>query len=342
MARVGSAKDARRGAGYWQRAQPVREGGRPALCPRPIVSPDPVVVARGLTKRYRDVLAVEGLDLDIRRGEVYALLGRNGAGKTTAIRMLLGLIRPTRGRVEVLGRAIVPGETAVFARVGYLVEAASAYPNLTVAENLQIQRRLTGVPRSSVGEAIDLLGLGGSADRRAGQLSLGNKQRLSLARALLHRPDLLVLDEPANALDPAGIVEVRELLRSLAAQHGVTVLLSSHILSEVAHLADRIGILHSGRLIQELDRAALHDQAHGYLHVVVSDPDRASRILRASGFARIEREEAPERGLRVLDAAGRAAEVAALVVDSGLGLEALTPVPEDLESYFLRLTGGAP
>lgn len=329
-------------AGYWQGgARPGREGGQSAPRAGFIVSVVAAVAARGLIKRYGDVLAVEGLDLDVRRGEVYALLGRNGAGKTTTIRMLLGLIRPTQGRVEVLGRAIVPGETEVFAKVGYLVETASAYPNLTVVENLGIQQRLTGVPRAAVGEAIDLLGLGASADRRAGQLSLGNKQRLSLARALLHCPDLLILDEPANALDPAGIVEVRELLRNLAAERGVTVFMSSHILSEVAHLADRIGIVHAGRLIQELDRGQLHDRARRHLHVEVSDPDLAALVLGEAGFSRIEREETPDRGLRVLDADDRAAEVAALLVGSGLGLQALTPVQEDLESYFLRLTGGA-
>ena len=176
------------------------------------MTPDTVIATRALTKRYRDVTAVDNLELDVRRGEIYGFLGRNGAGKTTTIRMLLGLIRPSSGEVSVLGQRITPGETDVFARVGYLVETATAYPNLTVRENLDIQRRLTGAPRTAVAESIERLSLGTYADRRAGQLSLGNKQRLSLARALLHAPEVLVLDEPANALDPAGIVEVRELL----------------------------------------------------------------------------------------------------------------------------------
>ena len=143
-----------------------------------------------LVKRYGDVTAVDGLSLRVARGEIYAFLGLNGAGKTTTIRMLLGLIRPTSGEATILGTRITAGESAVFARVGYLVETATAYPNLTVRENLDIQRRLTGAPRTAVGEAMALLGLSKSAERRAGQLSLGNKQRLSLARALLHRPEL--------------------------------------------------------------------------------------------------------------------------------------------------------
>jgi ABC-2 type transport system ATP-binding protein len=304
-------------------------------------SGDTVIGTGSLTKRYRDVLAVDGLRLDVRRGEVYAFLGRNGAGKTTTIRMLLGLIRPTSGEVQILGRRIAPGETDVFGRVGCLVETATAYPNLTVAENLGIQRRLTRSPSTAVAEAIHQMRLEPYQNRRAGQLSLGNKQRLALARALLHRPDLLVLDEPANALDPAGIVEVRELLRDLATERGVTVFMSSHILAEVAHLADRIGIVHAGRLLEEIDREDLHAKTRTCLTVGVSDPDRATAVLGEAGFIHIERTD-DHTGLRVLDAGGRSADIARLVVNAGLELTALTPMQEDLESYFLRLTGGTP
>ena len=240
---------------------------------------DTAIATRALTKRYRDVLAVDSLDLDVRRGEIYGFLGRNGAGKTTTIRMLLGLIRPTGGEVEVLGRRIVPGETSVFGRIGYLVETATAYPNLTVRENLEIQRRLTSSPPKAIAEAIALLRLEPYADRRAGQLSLGNKQRLALARALLYSPELLVLDEPANALDPAGIVEIRELLQRLAAERGVTVFMSSHILAEVAHLADRIGIVHDGRLIEESSREELAAKARSFSQEALTEQERADALL---------------------------------------------------------------
>ncbi len=302
---------------------------------------DTAIATRGLTKRYRDVLAVDALDLDVRRGEVYGFLGRNGAGKTTTIRMLLGLIRPSAGDVTVLDRRIASGETAVFGKIGYLVETATAYPNLTARENLDIQRRLTGAPPAAVADAIALLRLEPYADRRAGKLSLGNKQRLSLARALLHSPELLVLDEPANALDPAGIVEVRDLLRTLATERGVTVFMSSHILAEVAHIADRIGIVHEGRLIEELDREELAAKARPYVDVRVSDPERAVALLHEAGFADIEPStEDAAVGLRVFDARDRASEIARLLVGAGLELTALTPAHEDLESHFLRLTGG--
>jgi len=243
------------------------------------MSADAAITTRGLSKHYGAVRAVEGLDLEVRRGEIYGFLGRNGAGKTTTIRMLLGLIRPSAGEVEVLGRRVAPGETGVFARVGYLVESATAYPNLTVRENLEIQRRLTGAPRSAVADTIALLRLDEYADRRAARLSLGNKQRLSLARALLHSPELLVLDEPANALDPAGIVEVRELLRTLATERGVTVFMSSHILSEVAHLADRIGIVHEGRLLEESSREELAAKARSFSAEALTEQQRADALL---------------------------------------------------------------
>lgn len=243
------------------------------------MTPDTVIATRALSKRYRDVLAVDALELDVRRGEIYGFLGRNGAGKTTTIRMLLGLIRPTGGEVTVLGQRVRPGDQAWLGRVGYLVESASAYPNLTVRENLDVQRRLTGAPRAAVADAIALMRLEEYADRRAGRLSLGNKQRLSLARALLHAPDVLVLDEPANGLDPAGIVEVRELLRSLADERGVTVFMSSHILAEVAHLADRIGIIHGGRLLEEHSRDDLAAKARAFSAEALTEQERADALL---------------------------------------------------------------
>ena len=329
----------------------------PAAATTSPVAPSDAVATRGLTKRYGDVPAVDGLDLHVRRGEIYGLLGRNGAGKTTTIRMLLGLIRPSAGEVEVLGRRVRQGANEVFARVGYLVETATAYPNLTVRENLDIQRRLTGAPRTAIAQVIELMRLGGCADRRARVLSLGNRQRLSLARALLHRPELLILDEPANALDPSGIVEIRRLLRSLAGERGVTVLMSSHILAEVAHLADRIGIVHEGRLLEELDHDQLRARERLYVSVGVSEPERAAALLAAAGFARVERTgrierieraervERPERvervggRLRVFGAEEHVARIARTLIDAGIDLTELTPVHEDLESYFLRLTG---
>lgn len=296
----------------------------------------PAVRLLGLTKRYREVTAVDGLTLEVGRGEVYGFLGRNGAGKTTTIRMLMGLVRPTRGRAEVFGRDVARERRRAAAMSGSLVETATAYPNLTVRENLEIERRLRRAPHEELGRVIEQLGLEEYAGRRAGRLSLGNLQRLALARAMLARPGLLVLDEPANGLDPAGIVEIRRLLRALADEDGVSVFVSSHILGEVAQLVDRIGIIHRGRLVDEVDMAA--SNASVRLQVRVSDAGKARRVLesrlklrdvRASGGVQLDIDcgEVP------------AAAVARVLVEAGVEVEALCPVREDLEQRFLRLTG---
>ena len=204
------------------------------------------------SKSYGPVRAVESVTLTVGRGEIYGFLGLNGAGKTTTIRTLLGMVRPTAGSVRVLGEAVGPSGRGPWSRVGHLVEAPSAYPELTVRENLEIARRLQALTDARlVTRVIERLGLASYADRKARALSTGNLQRLGLARALLHEPELLILDEPANGLDPAGVVEVRELLGDLARTRGVTVFMSSHILTEVDRLAGRIGIIHRGRLIEE-------------------------------------------------------------------------------------------
>src|SRR2546423_4444047 len=180
-----------------------------------------VIEASGLSKRYDTVTAVDSVDIGVDAGEIYALLGLNGAGKTTTIRMLLGMIRPSGGAVMLWGTPVAPSARSVWSRVGYLVETPAAYPELTVRENLEVVRRLRGVTdRGAVDTVIERLDLTRYADRRARTLSLGNAQRLGLAKALIHRPDLLILDEPANGLDPAGVVEIRHLLRDLAEAHG--------------------------------------------------------------------------------------------------------------------------
>ncbi len=295
------------------------------------------IAARSLTKRYPQVTAVEGLDLTVRRGEIYGFLGLNGAGKTTTIRMLLGLIRPSAGSVEVLGERVRPGQSAFLGRVGCLIESATAYPNLTVRENLEIQRRLTHAPQGAVDEAIEFLRLGEYRERRAGHLSLGNKQRLALARALLHHPDLVVLDEPANGLDPAGIVEIRELLRGLAREKGTTVFMSSHILTEVAQLADRLGIVHRGRLLEELDRDALRSKRRALLEIPTPAPDDAVAALSRAGFGPSERDAA---GLRLTAEPEDVPAVAQVLLAAGVPFTGISPLAEDLEDYFLRLTGG--
>src|SRR5512137_1694940 len=226
-----------------------------------------------LGKHYRDVRAVENLSLRVAEGEIYAFLGLNGAGKTTTIRMLLGMIKPTTGYARVLQTRVQLGAQEPWKSVGYMVEDPHAYPELTVYENLEVARRLhPGTPPASVGRIIERLDLAAYADRRTGTLSHGNAQRLGLAKALIHDPRLLILDEPANGLDPAGIVEIRELLLELTS-HGGTVFMSSHILAEVSLLAGRIGIIHQGHLLQELNTAELERDRRRRLLLQARDID---------------------------------------------------------------------
>ncbi len=298
-----------------------------------------IIETDDLGKHYGDVKAVEHLSLRVAEGEIYAFLGLNGAGKTTTIRMLLGMIKPTTGHATVLGKRVGPGRREPWADVGYLVEAPRCYPELTVAENLEVARRLhPGTPKAAVSDLIERLGLAAYADRRAGNLSQGNGQRLGLAKALLHRPKLLLLDEPANGLDPAGIVEIRALLFDLTRAQGVTVFMSSHILAEVARLAQRIGIIHQGRLLQELDIAALERNRRRWLTVRARDLAAAYQALLAAGGPA----ELHDGALTLTDAASveRPEEVNQRLVAAGTPPTHLLVEEEELEPYFLRLVGG--
>jgi ABC-2 type transport system ATP-binding protein len=299
----------------------------------------PAISTNELVKRFGKVTAVDGLSLRVERGEIYAFLGLNGAGKTTTIRMLLGMIKPTAGEACVLGNKIARGEKKPWASVGYLVESADAYPELTVRQNLEAMRRLRpGVEPQAVGRVIEQLGLAAYADRRAGALSHGNAQRLGVAKAMLHEPELLILDEPANGLDPAGIVEMRNLLSNLAHEQGVTIFMSSHILGEVSRLAQRIGIIHEGRLIQELDVASLERNRRQRLLIRARDGRAACDTLHQAGFPA---EMTADGAIAVTELAAieRPDEIATRLVHASNAPTMLVAEREDLEHYFLRLIG---
>jgi ABC-2 type transport system ATP-binding protein len=297
------------------------------------------IEANGLTKRFGDVIVVNDLSLNIRRGEIYGFLGLNGAGKTTTIRMLLGMIKPSAGAVSLFGIKVQSGQQPIWQRVGYMVETPHAYPDLTVRENLEIFRRLRQLKDAgSVENIIGQMGLALYADRRAGILSLGNAQRLGLAKALIHHPDLLLLDEPANGLDPAGIVEVRNLLLGLVQNDRVTVFISSHILSEVAKLATRIGVVHQGQLVKELTASELAEAEQQRLLVDVRDIAAAQAVLAKSGIT------AGLEGKNTLVITEKSAmqhpeKIATFLVEAGCPPSRLVIEQKDLESYFLELVG---
>jgi ABC-2 type transport system ATP-binding protein len=297
------------------------------------------IETRDLAKRYGRVIAVDDLSLRVTKGEIYAFLGLNGAGKTTTIRVLLGMVKPTSGEARVLGTRIRPGERRPWHSVGYLVETADAYPELTVRENLEAMRRLRpGTDPKAVSRIIEQLGLHSYADRRAGTLSHGNAQRLGLAKALLHTPELLILDEPANGLDPAGIVEIRNLLIDLARQSGVTVFMSSHILAEVSRMAGRVGIIHHGRLLRELSWDELERDRRRQVVLRARDNQAACALLASLGFSASLTSEGT---VALQDAAAieMPDEIATRLVHAGHAPTMLRVEEEDLEEYFLRLVG---
>src|ERR1041384_8289377 len=301
---------------------------------------DLAIETNDLSKFYGDVRAVDSVSLRVKRGEIYGFLGLNGAGKTTTIRALLGMIRPSEGNVKVLDQAVGPNGRGPWSRVGHLVESPSAYPELTVRENLEITRCMQNVTNSNAtSQVIERLGLASYAERKAGTLSTGNLQRLGLARALLHEPELLILDEPANGLDPAGVVEIRELLASLASEKGVTIFMSSHILTEWDRLAWRIGIIHKGKLIEGLDTEALEKLRSKRLEVKARDLQAAQQCMQSFGY-RFSLEDG-SIFLEDSQAIDHPDDIASMMVSAGVPPIRLAVEQQNLEDHFLQLTGAA-
>jgi ABC-type multidrug transport system ATPase subunit len=294
---------------------------------------DTVIETHGLTKRYSGgVLAVDRLDLRVPRGEVFGFLGPNGAGKTTTLRMLLGLVRPTAGTARVAGDD--PGAPAGLRRVGSLVENPAFYPYLSGPDNLRVIARYTATPEARIGPALEEVQLTAAGGQHFAHYSMGMKQRLAVAAALLKDPDLLILDEPTNGLDPQGVVDMRELIRGLG-QGERTVLLSSHLLNEVEQTCQRAGVISHGRLIAQ---GSLDELRGGATLLVRAAPrDRARQLLvHELGEAAVRDEDG---GLRLRVDPGRAPELNRRLVEAGVDVSELRPSERSLEDVFLQLTG---
>jgi ABC-type multidrug transport system ATPase subunit len=294
-----------------------------------------VVITHGLTKRYgKDIVAVDNLNLQVSRGEVFGFLGPNGAGKTTTLRMLLGLIRPTSGSAEVVGRH--PGEPDGLARVGSLVESPAFYPYLSGRENLKVVADYAGLPFERIDPALDEVELLPRAKDKFGTYSMGMKQRLAVAAALIKEPQLMILDEPTNGLDPQGVVEMRTLIRRLGTG-ARTVLLSSHLLNEVEQTCDRVAIIRKGKLIVEGRVSELRGQAT--LIVKATPADAARRALeRIVGSTAVGGSDGT---IRLSVGPDRAADINAALVGAGIRVSELRPAERTLEEVFLELTGEA-
>jgi ABC-2 type transport system ATP-binding protein len=298
-----------------------------------------IIITEKLSKHFKKVVAVSDLSLRITAGEIYGFLGLNGAGKTTTIRMLLGLIQPTAGSVFIMKRKVRTGHNDIWKNIGYMVEVPYSYPELTVRENLEIMRRMRFMSdKTAVDRIIEKLKLGEYIDRKAKNLSQGNNQRLGLAKALIHNPQILILDEPSNGLDPAGIVEIRELLLDLSVNKGVTIFISSHILSEISRLANRIGIIHDGKLIQELNIEQLDKLCRKRLRTDAADRNAAVSLLALNGY-NAYLDEIGKIEIKDEKAIANPSEIAKIMAFAGLPPTFLMIEEEDLESFFLRTIG---
>ena len=299
-----------------------------------------IVETKQLTKQYGTQKSVAELNIHVQRGRIYGLLGRNGAGKTTTMKMLLGLTQPTSGKVTIWGKSLLGNEKKLLPRIGSLIESPGFYPNLTGTENLRIFAALRGLKnQGAIKNALELVGLPYRDKKLFSQYSLGMKQRLAIALAVMHDPELLILDEPINGLDPIGIAEVRSFIRALCDERGKTILISSHILSEVALLADDIGIIDHGVLLEEESLADLEAKSDRYIRFIVSDTGRAAEIL-DSAFH--ENQFAVQDGhhLRLDSAKVPVAKIVSAFVQYGLEVSEAATVEESLEDYFKRVTGG--
>ncbi|GIP24553.1 ABC transporter ATP-binding protein [Paenibacillus sp. J22TS3] len=295
-----------------------------------------VIKTNGLTKSYRGRNAVSDLNLEIRKGEIYGFLGPNGAGKTTTIRMLLGLIRPTKGTVEILGKNLKSDKINILRRVGSLVEYPSYYGHLTAVENLEAIRRILDVPKSRIDEVLEIVSLTKESKRAVKGYSLGMKQRLGIASALLGSPELLILDEPTNGLDPSGIHEIRELIKQMPREHGITVLVSSHLLGEVEQMAGTVGIIRDGRMVFQDTIANLRQKAAGGIDIRVSEAESALWLAKDAGITG----QAQQNVLHVEGLDDK--QVASLVkrlVDNGHLIYRVEEKNKSLEDIFMEVIG---
>ncbi|MCX7746022.1 MAG: ABC transporter ATP-binding protein [Clostridia bacterium] len=301
---------------------------------------DYILQTFNLSKEFKHQKAVDNVNINVKRGEIYGFLGQNGAGKTTTIRMIMGIIKPTSGSIELFGEELISGSYNHFGRIGSIIETPGFYSNLTAIENLEIHRRLMGIPDiECIGKALKMVGLEGTEKKQVKNFSLGMKQRLGIARALLHNPELLILDEPTNGLDPFGIKEIRLLLLDLVQKRNLTVIISSHILSEVQQLANRIGIIHKGRLLEEIDYESLQKKNRHYIEIKVDD-DKTSIVL-IERKLNISDYKIVEPGLiRVYERLNDSGAINRTLVNGGIDVKSISLMNCTLEDYFIEMTGG--
>lgn len=300
-----------------------------------------VIETKGLTKEYNGKRSVSDLNLHIKKGRIYGLLGRNGAGKTTTMKMILNLIDSSAGEVIVFGKSMKKHNKEILPRIGCLIESPGFYPNLTGTENLKIFAELRGIPkRNAIKESLELVGLKYNDKKLFSQYSMGMKQRLAIALAVMHDPEILILDEPINGLDPIGIAEVRTFIRKLCTEKGKTILISSHILSEIELIADDIGIIDNGVLLEEESLEELKNMNKKYIKLIAHNDSKAVKVLEAC--FNIKNYSVEKNGtIKIYDLDLVIPELVRELVKEGIAVEEIRMKEDTLEDYFKRITGGA-
>ena len=299
-----------------------------------------IIQTNNLTKQYGEQKSVSAMNLHVKKGRIYGLLGRNGAGKTTTMKMLLGLTTPTSGKIKIFGKNIRENEKEILPRIGSLIESPGFYPNLTATENLKIFADLRGLKDSKyIKGALELVNLPYRDKKLFSQYSLGMKQRLAIALAIMHNPELLILDEPINGLDPIGIAEVRSFIKELCDERGKTILISSHILSEISLLADDVGIIDHGKLLEEESLEELEAKNTKFIHFLVSDARQAAQII-LTEFNNKNMQVVDGNNLYLYDTTLPTDVINRLLFERGINIYQVHLCEDTLEDYFKKITGG--
>lgn len=301
---------------------------------------DVILKTYNITKKYGNQIAVNNVNMTIKKGDIYGFIGQNGAGKTTLIRLITGLIHKTNGDIELLGASSENELNKARTMVGSLIETPSFYNNMTARENLEVSRRIRNIPGNKcVDEVLELVGLKNIEKKKVKNFSLGMKQRLGIANAIMGNPRLLILDEPINGLDPMGIVEIRELLKKINKEKDMTILISSHILSELSELATTYGIISNGKLIEEITSQELKEKCRKYIDLKVDDTSRAVTILeRKLGIN--DYQVLANKKIKVFSNLDNVGEVNSILSNSGIIVESIGVKGENLEEYFMNVIGG--
>lgn len=298
-----------------------------------------IIRTSGLTKQYNGAEAVSNVSMTVKKGEIYGFLGPNGAGKTTVLKMLCNLVKPSAGTIELFDEPLTPSSYDVLRRIGSMIEFPIFYDKLTARKNLELHCEYMGFHNSkAIDEALGMVHLKGIDSKPVSNFSLGMKQRLGIARAIITRPELLLLDEPINGLDPAGIKDMRDLLRMLSSQYGMTILLSSHLLSEIEQIADTIGVINEGRLVKEVSMDSIRGQNTEYIELVLTDCMRACIVLEEELNIKNYKLISPSI-IRIYERSVPQAAISKALISHDIGIESQMKKQITLEQYFLDMIG---